>query len=167
MKTLQQHITERLVLSKNKKQYTDGFTENLLYEFYDEDEYNFEKYGEIYYKDNLFGLYRYIFHHNSSGVPIKQLLIMTSPAVYGSIVVKDKNEELSMVQTGICDELVKIFDVSNHQIYAETYRNYVEDMTGTTVEDWVAQPKFIDWLNKVTEIGGHEFYTYDLDQYKA
>ena len=89
MKTLQQHITERLVLSKNKKQYTDGFTENLLYEFYDEDEYNFEKYGEIYYKDNLFGLYRYIFQHNSNGVPIKQLLIMTSPAVYGSIVVKD------------------------------------------------------------------------------
>lgn len=167
MKTLQQHITERLILSKNKKQYTDGFTENLLYEFYDEDEYNFEKYGEIYYKDNLFGLYRYIFHHNSSGVPIKQLLIMTSPAIYGSIVVKDKNEELSMVQIGICDELVNIFDVSNHQIYAETYRNYVEDMTGTTVEDWVAQPEFINWLNKVTEISGHKFYTYDLDQYKA
>ena len=166
MKTLQQHITERLVLSKNK-QYTDGFTENLLCEFYDEDEYNFEKYGEIYYKDNLFGLYRYIFHHNSSGVPIKQLLIMTSPAIYGSIVVKDKNEELSMVQDSICDELTKIFDVSKHQIYAETYRNYVDDMTGTTVEDWVAQPEFINWLNKVTEIGGHEFYTYDLDQYKA
>ena len=64
-------------------------------------------------------------------------------------------------------ELVKIFDVSKHQIYAETYRNYVEDMTGTTVEDWVAQPEFVDWLNKVTEISGHEFYTYNLDQYKA
>ena len=75
MKTLQQHITERLVLSKNKKQYTDGFTENLLYEFYDEDEYNFEKYGEIHYNGNLFGLYRYILHHNSNGVPIKRLLL--------------------------------------------------------------------------------------------
>jgi hypothetical protein len=167
MKNLTQHINEKLQISRNSKQYTDGFTENLLCEFYDEDEYNFEKYGEILFNGHLFGLYRYILNHNSSGVPIKQLHIMTSPAVYGSIVVKDKNEELSMVRIGICNELVKIFDVSNHQIYAETYRNYVEDMTGTTVEDWVAQPEFIDWLNKVTEISGHKFYTYDLDQYKA
>ena len=109
----------------------------------------------------------YMKYNEEHGIVPKTIIKKVADVLEISNLPKDKNEELSMVQIGICNELVKIFDVSNHQIYAETYRNYVEDMTGTTVEDWVAQPKFIDWLNKVTEISGHKFYTYDLDQYKA
>lgn len=167
MKNLKDVILEKLKIDNNTlSSVSADFSEDCLYEIYDEDEYNYEKYGELYFDGNVLGLYREILHHNSVGAPIKRLFIIVSNGLYRELSDINKDGEPTLIKETLSKELKKVFDIAPHQIYVESYQSYVDSMKDALVDDWVATDEFIDWLHHFTRITGYEFYSYDVNFYK-
>lgn len=166
MKSIKQHILERLVLSKNSEKLP--YIKELFKCFDDYHPDDYEMFGDIKFEYNskvyegLCEVYGFDNSQSNTGRTCTAVVFMDEDSANEL----RKDSSVSRLPIEVEKEFAKLNNLPDKitKMHVWTYDEYIEDINHGGVGSVVNKDnvdEFIDWLNYFTEYTGKKFYSYD------